>query len=111
MKYVPTWFPGAGFKKVAFNARKSLHENAEAPFQLSIQEMVMSDVFNIQLTYTVLLSQARGTAQPSVVSKNMENTSMTELETDLLKWAASSLFSGMFIFLRSPYDSSLLVRA
>ncbi|KAI0253131.1 cytochrome P450 [Lactifluus subvellereus] len=76
LKYIPAWFPGAGFKKVASDVRKSLHENAEVPFQFSIQEM------------------ARGTAPPSVVSKNMQNTSMTELEKDDLKWAASSLFSG-----------------
>ncbi|KAI0253128.1 cytochrome P450 [Lactifluus subvellereus] len=80
LKYVPAWFPGAGFKKVASEVKNSVHENAEIPFQFSILEM------------------ARGTAQPSVVSKNMQNTSMTELEKDDLKWIASSLFSALSTF-------------
>jgi len=78
LKYVPPWFPRAGFKKVASDARRLLEETANTPFQFSVQEM------------------AKGTAQASLVSKNMQDTStsMTEAEEDCLKWAASSLFSG-----------------
>ena len=47
-----------------------------------------------QAVLTYIAFQAKGTAQASLVSKNMQDTSMTEAEEDCLKWAASSLFSG-----------------
>ncbi|KAI9507177.1 cytochrome P450 [Russula earlei] len=76
LKYVPPWFPGAGFKRMASEAKQLLQENADKPFHLTMQEM------------------ARGKAPASLVSKNMKDSSLTEAEKDCLKWAASSLYSG-----------------
>ncbi|KAH9991662.1 cytochrome P450 [Russula compacta] len=76
LKYVPAWFPKAGFRKIASDAQKLLLETAQVPFQYTIEEM------------------ARGTAPSSMVSKNMHGTSLTEVEQDCLKWATSSLYSG-----------------
>ena len=46
VRYVPAWFPGAGFKKEALDVRELLEENANVPFQFSVQEMVYDDVFS-----------------------------------------------------------------
>jgi hypothetical protein len=45
VKYLPPWFPGAGFKKVASDVRRLLEETAETPFQFSVQQMVHDDTF------------------------------------------------------------------
>jgi hypothetical protein len=34
VKYVPEWFPGAGFKKFARMAKENLDDSANLPFQL-----------------------------------------------------------------------------
>jgi hypothetical protein len=45
VRYVPAWFPGAGFKKVASDVRRLVEENSNVPFQISVQEMVYEDCF------------------------------------------------------------------
>ncbi|KAH9962375.1 cytochrome P450 [Russula dissimulans] len=72
LKYVPVWFPGAGFKKQASEAKKSLNNSVDIPFQFTLREM------------------AKGTAPPCFVTNNMT----TEVNQEYLKWSASSLFSG-----------------
>ncbi|KAI0299732.1 cytochrome P450 [Multifurca ochricompacta] len=74
LKYIPAWFPGAGFKNEASAAKKSLQEMAEIPFQHSMQEM------------------AEGTAPSSFITDNMKNIT-TEIAKRDLKWSASSLFA------------------
>ncbi|KAH9962377.1 cytochrome P450 [Russula dissimulans] len=88
LKYVPSWFPGAGFKRMTSMAKRLLQENAEVPFQFSIKEM------------------AKGTAQTSLVSKNILDRSMIKAEKDCLKWAASLLYSALstFFFAMANYQ-------
>jgi hypothetical protein len=40
VKYIPAWFPGAGFKKDASEAKKTLNTFVETPFQFTMHEMV-----------------------------------------------------------------------
>ncbi|KAI0299715.1 cytochrome P450 [Multifurca ochricompacta] len=75
LKYIPAWFPGAGFKKEASAAKTILQELVDIPFQFSMNEM------------------AEGTAPPSFVTDNMQ-TVTTDLAKRDLKWSASSLFTG-----------------
>jgi hypothetical protein len=57
------------------------------------------------LLHFLVHPQTRGAAQASLVSKNMQDASMTEAEKDCLKWAASSLFSGKMHILFSSFVS------
>jgi hypothetical protein len=40
LKYVPSWFPGAGFKKRAARWRESINTMAEKPFRHVQEELV-----------------------------------------------------------------------
>ena len=42
VKYVPSWFPGAGFKKTAAQYRKVNMDQTDLPFQFVIKGMVCS---------------------------------------------------------------------
>ena len=42
VKYVPSWFPGAGFKKTAEQYRKVNMDQTDLPFQFVIKGMVCS---------------------------------------------------------------------
>jgi hypothetical protein len=43
VKYVPAWFPRAGFKKEASDAKRALKSLVDIPFQFTLQEMVVPD--------------------------------------------------------------------
>ncbi|KAI0260943.1 cytochrome P450 [Gloeopeniophorella convolvens] len=76
LKYVPAWFPGAGFKKAASDAKGYMTRSADIPFQFTLREM------------------AKGTARPSFIADSMRENTLTAEEVDVLKWSAGSLFSG-----------------
>lgn len=77
VKYVPSWFPGSSFKKIAQEWRANLTEMTELPHR-----MVKSSITN-------------GTAVPSFTQELMESkTSFTEEEEETIKWTAASLYSG-----------------
>jgi hypothetical protein len=45
LKYLPSWFPGAGFQKKAARWRKVNHIMAEKPFGLVKQQLVLVHFF------------------------------------------------------------------
>ncbi|KAI0260543.1 cytochrome P450 [Gloeopeniophorella convolvens] len=76
LKYLPAWFPGAGFHQTALNVKKDVHALADIPFQYTMREM------------------GKGVAPPSFVTNNMQGATMTETDIENLKWSATSLFAG-----------------
>jgi hypothetical protein len=44
LKYVPSWFPGAGFQKKAARVREAINTMAEKPFR-HVQEQLVQDSF------------------------------------------------------------------
>ena len=44
LKYVPSWFPGAGFQKKAARVREAIHTMAEKPFR-HVQEQLVQVLF------------------------------------------------------------------
>jgi cytochrome P450 len=78
LRYLPAWFPGAGFKKTAALWAESLVNMVEQPYQYVKQQM------------------AAGTAEPSFTSHLLEDSptiTSTEREHEI-KWSAASLYSG-----------------
>ena len=43
VKYVPEWFPGAGFQKEASEARKIVKDFVNIPFQFTLDQMVFQN--------------------------------------------------------------------
>lgn len=41
MRYLPEWFPGAGFKRKAFAARKIIQELLDTPYEMVKRAMVI----------------------------------------------------------------------
>ncbi|KAI0316363.1 cytochrome P450 [Amylostereum chailletii] len=76
LKYVPAWFPGAGFQRKALEHGKVLQDMAEVPLKFVQKEI------------------AAGTAPPSFVADLIEESNGTNYEVNNIKWAAASLYSG-----------------
>ncbi|PBK86351.1 cytochrome P450 [Armillaria gallica] len=78
LKWVPAWFPGAGFQKWARESRKLFFEVTRQPFYDLKNEMV------------------RGNVRESFVQQNLESLSKTPHsieDEDVIMFAAGSLFS------------------
>ena len=45
LKYVPSWFPGAGFQKKATRVREATNTMAEKPFRLVQEQLVYKFIF------------------------------------------------------------------
>ncbi|KAF7974983.1 hypothetical protein HWV62_10733 [Athelia sp. TMB] len=92
LKYVPSWIPGAGFKKVAHTMRMDLERLYNVPFDFVKSEM------------------RKGTAFPSFTSKflqeKMEETDAYDEE--FIKAACASLYSGNIsaVFLDLLYSNN-----
>ncbi|KAF8124373.1 cytochrome P450 [Boletus edulis] len=74
LKYIPSWFPGAGFKKRAKEYTTVVHDLLEIP-----HNYVMS-----QLT--------TGTAIPSLSSRLLSMPDLTEDLVDNIKWTALTMY-------------------
>ncbi|KAI0089003.1 cytochrome P450 [Irpex rosettiformis] len=77
LKHIPSWVPGAGFKREAANMRRDLEELYDVPYTFVKNEM------------------SKGPVTPSFVSTYIEEKGAPTLEEeDLIKAAAASLYSG-----------------
>ena len=72
LAYVPSWFPGAGFKKKAAQWRKLNATLTEKPFRYVHEQLVGEHFFvNYELVYMMIL-QKIGMATPSVATTLIE---------------------------------------
>ncbi|KAF9484052.1 cytochrome P450 [Pholiota conissans] len=76
LKYIPSWFPGAGFKKTAAEWAVSLAKMANDPHQFVKEQM------------------AHGVAEDSFTSRLLSEPGLTEEQEFDIKWSAASLYSG-----------------
>ncbi|KAJ5628173.1 hypothetical protein N7490_010401 [Penicillium lividum] len=79
LKYVPAWFPGAGFKRKAQAWKKNLENTADIPYAF-VQQRMKSDQF--EPSYLSNLFKADG--YPAAGSE----------EETVAKWTAASLYTG-----------------
>ncbi|KZT28739.1 cytochrome P450 [Neolentinus lepideus HHB14362 ss-1] len=77
LKYLPAWFPGAGFKKTAAWMNKCSRDTVEIPLAWVRQQM------------------AEGTAKPSFASRCLEDAgpNMTPTQERDIKWASASMYA------------------
>ncbi|KAJ2933474.1 hypothetical protein H1R20_g3643, partial [Candolleomyces eurysporus] len=76
LKYVPKWFPGAGFLQTADEWSRTLVQMVEQPFTFVKQQMIA------------------GVAPVSFTSVLLESKELSSEEEFDLKWSAASLYSG-----------------
>lgn len=79
MKYVPSWFPGAGFKHLAAAWKKNLENTADIPYEF-VQESMKAG--NFKPSYLSNLFKADG--YPAAGTE----------EEIVAKWTAASLYTG-----------------
>jgi cytochrome P450 len=76
LRYVPAWFPGAGFQKEVALAKKRIHDLAELPVKF-VQEQLATD-----------------SRVPSLVGDMMAEGNLSEDEFQTMKYAALSFYAG-----------------
>ncbi|KAH9056252.1 cytochrome P450 [Lactarius vividus] len=76
LRYIPEWFPGGGFHKIAREWRHTLFDMTEKSYEFVLEQM------------------AKGTAVPNFVTNLIDGRKVSPEEEEEIKWAASSLYSG-----------------
>ena len=104
MKYIPSWVPGAGFKKRAAEYAAVAHEALETPHSYAVSQLVSLLSFAFTLTRADSDSEAAGTALPSLSSRLLGMPDLTEELEDCIRWTTLTLYRGMHNFI----DPSLI---
>ena len=75
LKYVPSWFPGAGFQKKAARWREAINIMAENPFRHVQEQLVRFQILVAQksMNNDLLNMQKNGKATPSVAASLIES--------------------------------------
>ncbi|KIK94269.1 hypothetical protein PAXRUDRAFT_828163 [Paxillus rubicundulus Ve08.2h10] len=76
LKYIPSWLPGAGFKRKAKEYAAVLHDLVEIPHNYAKSQL------------------AAGTALSSLSSRILGEPGLTDELEDSLKWAAATMYQG-----------------
>ncbi|KAJ7288668.1 cytochrome P450 [Mycena rebaudengoi] len=74
LKYIPDWFPGAGFKRLAKMYKKSCDDLAEVPLAYVMEQM------------------ANGQDTPSYTSNLLRDKEISEDRLHEIKWSAASFY-------------------
>lgn len=105
MKYIPSWLPGAGFRRKAKEYASVIRDLAEIPYAWAKTQLVRNVVdLNVCVLKT---TQASGAALPSFASRLLSKPHLTEEYEDSVKWASATLYQGLSLY---PYQYNLLMR-
>ena len=101
MRYLPRWFPGAGFQDIARKMRADLVELYDVPFDYVKSQMVSKSHMQWEdfKVYCCSTLQSLDNFEPSFTSRYItENEPLSSPESDFIKAAAASLYSGQLFF-------------
>ncbi|KDQ62047.1 hypothetical protein JAAARDRAFT_148681 [Jaapia argillacea MUCL 33604] len=76
LRFVPSWFPGAGFKRFAAECAKTESDMVHLPAEYVKKQMVA------------------GRAGPSFISNILQEKEWTPEEVDIIEWAAAAMYGG-----------------
>lgn len=93
VKYIPSWFPGAGWKRKASLYHSTLQSMLNTPFDWVKQEMV-TRLSPLQVSFTEMHRQVNGTARPSFIRTRLDNEGLSAEDEHVIKWAAAGIYSG-----------------
>ena len=95
VKYVPSWVPGAGFKRWAKDAKNLFDSSLHTSFYKVKEEFVSGSHFDSCMSDdNFLVLQSQGLANPSFVRHALELSQETAAEDDIIMSAACSLMNG-----------------
>ena len=72
LKYVPSWFPGAGFQKKAARWREGIIAMSENPFRHVQEQLVQVQFLRAHESLLIMIMQINGKAMPSVAASFIE---------------------------------------
>ena len=72
LKYVPSWFPGAGFKRKAACWKEAINAMADNPFRHVQEQMVQVHFSRTREILLTMILQKNGKATPSVAASLIE---------------------------------------
>ena len=98
VKYVPTWMPGANFRRLANIWRRATTDMSVAPFQAVKRAMVSGDHLDWHfLNAALTTTKAEGTAAPSFTASFLEELSYMSNkpadEEDVIRETGSSAYA------------------
>ncbi|TFY83648.1 hypothetical protein EWM64_g367 [Hericium alpestre] len=76
LRYLPEWFPGAGFHRLAKEYSVNLQAVVNEPFNWTKKQI------------------AAGSAKPSFASDQMDEVTSDPTKEEILKWASAALYAG-----------------
>ena len=94
VKYIPSWFPGAGFKRRAKKYAAVLHDLVVIPHDYVKAQLVSHLVSRVEACSVGFL-EAAGIALPSLSSRIMSMPDLTEELEDSVKWATATMYQGV----------------
>ena len=107
LKYVPSWFPGAGFQKIAARARVLATSMTEQPFRYVKEQLVRHHFLEISRAYLYpIILKKNGTAAPSIAASLIkrlpdEGDPQRLAEETVAKDVAMVAYAGL-----SPYNGA-----
>ena len=103
MKHLPSWFPGAGFKRSAVEWKKLIEAFVNEPYEDCRQKIVSHLPSSpARMLTSPRMIQRNGTAAPSFTSLAFDkNENMTEQEDFDLRWTTNSMYTASIDTVRS----------
>lgn len=106
LKYVPEFFPGAGFKKKAREWKKLQEDLVNRPFEMVESQVVRPVIWLFCEGFSDKKIQKAGTANHSFTASSLQrmaesNEQKWAHEREIIKDSAGSLFVGAYVLLRS----------
>lgn len=92
LRYIPSWFPGGGFKKEVKYYRKTLQDMVNMPFEITKANMVRSFLFFAEFPSDG--TQEKGIASPSYVSNLLNADDYTPDQEYGVKTSAATVYAG-----------------
>lgn len=93
MKFVPSWFPGASWKRKAASWLAETRAMADVPFQMAKDEAVRGSLCLAAVAVLIELAQAHGGETNNLIGDNIGQATSEQQEYHL-KMAAASMYAG-----------------
>jgi hypothetical protein len=95
VRFVPSWAPGAGFKRLAMEVKTTLGRVDNVPFTWAKEKIVSERLRQHHKSLNELTWQkVSGGHVESFVSKHLGDNTQTEEEEDIIKWCSAALYTG-----------------
>jgi hypothetical protein len=103
VKYLPSWFPGASFKREAKRMRTDLMRACERPYERVKKEVVCRLCLLCHLKiYVTKLPQDAGIYKKSFSHELLSEPNLDHYQHELIKWSAISMYLGGSDTVRLP---------